>query len=286
LLSVSVDGVRLSYVDGGGSGQPIVFVHGIAEDYRAWNAQVEPFSRDHRVITYSRRMSQPNENGANYADSTVENNTKDLLGLVEELRISPAPIIGHSYGAAIALNFAIENPQRIRALVIVEPGIPLLSTTDEKTLTGLLSILMHHPDTALSAIRFVADTLLPVLRAYHQGDLDEALRSFVDGLQNRAGAFGQFPEFAQVMMRQNAATIGELEARPPIFNENDPRAITAPTLLIKGTTDPEFMRESVDLLSEIIPGSEVIAIPNSGHFPHIENPGFFNETVLGFLAAH
>jgi len=285
VLRVNVEGIELSYVDGG-EGQPIVFVHGIAEDYRAWNEQIEPFSKDHRVITYSRRMSQPNDNGADCSDSTVENNTKDLLGLVEELVASPVTLIGHSFGGIIAVNFAIENPQLTRALVIVEPGLPLLSATDEKSLTGLVSLLMRHPDAALSAGRFTVDTLIPVLEAYHRGDLDGALKSFLDGLQDRKGALGQFPEFAQTMMTQNARTIGEMEARPPIFNENDPRSISAPTLLIKGTTDPDFMRETVDLMSGIMPHSEVLAIPNSGHFPHIENAEFFNQKVLGFLAEH
>jgi pimeloyl-ACP methyl ester carboxylesterase len=282
MLSVNVDGIGLSYVDAG-EGEPIVFVHGIAEDYRAWNEQTGPFSEDHRVIAYSRRMSQPNDNGTSYGDSTVENNTKDLLGLVEQLAVSPVTVIGHSYGAVIAVNFAIENPQLIRKLVVVEPGLPFLSATDVKSLAGLASLLIRHPDAALSATRFVVDTLVPVLEEYHRGDLNGALNTFLDGIQSRKGALGQFPEFAQTMMMENAKTLGELEARPPIFNENDPRTISAPTLLVKGTTDPEFMRETVDLMSEIIPHGEVLAIPNSGHFPYLENAGFFNQKVLEFL---
>jgi pimeloyl-ACP methyl ester carboxylesterase len=282
LLSVNVGGITLSYLEDG-VGQSTVFVHGVAEDYRAWNSQIEPFSTNHRVIAYSRRMSVPNENGTGYDDSTVDNNTQDLLGLVEELGASPVTLIGHSYGGVIAVNFAVQNPQLIQALVVVEPGLPLLSATDEKSLTGLVSILVRHPDAALSAGRFIVETLIPVREAYRRGDLDGALNSFLDGIQNEKGALGEFPQFAQTMMEENARTIGELEARPPIFNENDPRSISAPTLLIKGTTDPEFMRATVDLMSEIIPRSEVLEVPSSGHFPHIENPEFFNQKVLGFL---
>jgi non-heme chloroperoxidase len=285
LLSVNVGGISLAYVEAG-QGPPIVFVHGIAEDYRAWTEQIDPFSKGHRVIAYSRRMSQPNENGADYSESTIENNTKDLLGLVNELGASPATVIGHSYGGVIAVNYAIKNPELVRALVIVEPGLPLLSVTDERSLTGLTSILIRHPDTALSAVHFIGDTLVPVLAEYHQGNFDGALESFVNGLQNREGALGQFPEFVQEMMRENSKTIGEFEARPPILNENDPHEISVPVLLVKGTTDPEFMREAVDLLSEIIPHNEVLAVPSSGHFPQLENPEFFNQNVLEFLANH
>jgi non-heme chloroperoxidase len=285
MLSVDVEGIGLSYAVAG-EGEPIVFIHGVAEDYRAWNRQTGPFSSDHTVITYSRRMSWPNNNGVNYADSTIENNTKDLLGLVKGLAASPVTLVGHSYGAIIAVNFAVENPSLMRALVVVEPGLPLLSATDEKSLTGLVSLLVRHPEAALSAGRFIVDTAIPTLEKYRRGDLDGALNSFVDGLQNRKGALAQFPEFAQTMMTENAGTIGEMEARPPIFNENDPRRISVPTLLIKGTTDPDFMRETVDLMSGIIPHSEVLAVPDSGHFPHIENAEFFNQNVLEFLAEH
>jgi pimeloyl-ACP methyl ester carboxylesterase len=283
LLSVDVDGTRLSYVDVG-EGESIVFVHGIVEDYRAWIAQIAPFSKGHRVIAYSRRMSQPNKNKGAYAESTIENNVRDLLGLVKKLDASQVTLIGHSYGSHIATYFAMQNPELTRLLVLVEPGLPTLSLKDPKSLTSILSLVVRHPMTALSADRFILATLVPALEAYHAGDLDGALNLFLDGIQGRKGALEQLPEFARMMMKENEATIGEVEARNTILTGEDPRSISAPVLLVKGTTNPEFMRDTVDLMSHIIPHSQVLAIPNSGHFPHFENTQFFNQRVIEFLA--
>src|SRR5437870_9910231 len=69
--------VKLAYVEAG-SGEPVVFVHGIPTDYRAWNSQIGPFSGKNHVIAYSRRLAQPNQNAMDYEKSTVENNSADL----------------------------------------------------------------------------------------------------------------------------------------------------------------------------------------------------------------
>lgn len=61
-----------------------------------------PFSTKYHVIAYSRRLAQPNRNEMNYEMSTVENNSADLVGLIEELGVSPVHLVGHSYGGFAA----------------------------------------------------------------------------------------------------------------------------------------------------------------------------------------
>src|SRR6266852_9863067 len=100
LGNVDVGHVKLAYVEAG-IGEPVVFVHGIPTDYRAWNSQIEPFSTKYHVVAYSRRLAQPNRNIMDYENSTVENNSADLVGLIDDLRISPVHLVGHSYGGFI-----------------------------------------------------------------------------------------------------------------------------------------------------------------------------------------
>jgi non-heme chloroperoxidase len=266
-----------------GQGDAVVFVHGVIEDYRAWDAQVGPFSESFRAISYSRRASEPNQNGGAVADSTIANNVGDLVGLVEELEASPVTVVGHSYGAHIAAYFAMQNPGLVAKLVLAEPGIPTISLKDGKSVTGLISMVLKHPEAALSVDGFLIDSVVPALVEYHTGSPDRAVATFLDGIQGKKGALGTLPGSAQAMMLENADTLGELEANNPILSPDDPGSITAPTLLVKGTTDPSFMRDAVDLMAKIIPGSREVAVPNSGHFVQIENPDFFNREVLGFL---
>jgi pimeloyl-ACP methyl ester carboxylesterase len=101
LQTTVVNETRLAYLRNG-VGQPLIFIHGIPTDYRAWDAQLEPFSRKYDVIAYSRRLARPNQNTEEYAKSTIENNSADLIGLIQNLGLSPVHLVGHSYGGFIA----------------------------------------------------------------------------------------------------------------------------------------------------------------------------------------
>src|SRR2546426_8968063 len=110
--------VKLAYVEAG-SGEPVVFVHGIPTDYRAWNSQIGPFSGKYHVIAYSRRLAQPNQNTMDYEKSTIENNSADLVGFIEELGISPVHLVGHSYGGVALAVCASTSPPLILALTLI-----------------------------------------------------------------------------------------------------------------------------------------------------------------------
>ena len=76
--SIDVDGVSL-YYERAGSGEPVLFSHGIPTDYRAWNAQVEAFSKSYSTITYSRRYAAPNHREGDVSDSTVAANAANTF---------------------------------------------------------------------------------------------------------------------------------------------------------------------------------------------------------------
>jgi pimeloyl-ACP methyl ester carboxylesterase len=120
LQNVDVGQVKLAYVEAG-QGEPVIFVHGIPTDYRAWTGQIEPFSSNYHVIAYSRRLAQPNRNEMNYEKSTIENNSEDLVGLIDELGFSSVHLVGHSYGGFAAAYCASTNPRLIRTLTLSNP---------------------------------------------------------------------------------------------------------------------------------------------------------------------
>lgn len=260
-------------------------MHGIPTDIRAWNAQVVPFSKKYRVITYSRRHARPNRNEGKLIDSTIENNTKDLEGLIRQVVTSPpVHLIGHSYGGFIAAYLALKSPELIRKLVLIEPGITTLLVKDPKNSAELLSLLIRSPSTALAAASYTRKFYNPMLDAYHEGDLDLALKLFVDGLTNRRGALEQLPEDVRIMLKENSKTIGEVETKLPIFTKGDAGRISAPTLLMKGANSPKVLPAIVDVLSKSMPNTEAVALADSTHFPHFENAERFNEKVMEFLA--
>ncbi len=273
----------MSYAESG-QGQAVVFVHGIPTDYRAWNAQIGPFSKNYRVIAYSRRRAQPNNNESPILESTIENNAKDLEGLIRKTTTPPVHLVGHSYGGFIAAHLAAIKPELVRKLILVEPGITTLLVEDEKSRAQMLSLLFRSPSIALAAGTFIRKYQKPLLEAYHKGDLELALRLFLDGIMNKPEALDQLPGDVQTMLKENARTLGQLETKLPRFTAKDARKISSPTLLIYGTDGNKILRAIIKILAKSIPDNQLISIPESTHFPHFENSERFNEKALGFLS--
>jgi len=282
MTSVDSASGSLFYVEKG-AGQPVLFVHGIPTDYRAWNSQVDVISNHYRAIAYSRRYAYPNKRDGDLQDSTIENNASDLVGLIKKLGVAPVHLVGHSYGGFTAAYCAAKNPELIKTLTLVEPATSTILIKDPKNPFQFLSLLLTKPSTALSAAKFTTKSLNPSLAAFHHGDLDTALRLNVDGIMNRQGAFEQFSEPVRAMMKDNARTVAELETRLPGFSREDARRITSSTLLINGANSPKFFHTIIDELAKTIPKSKVIRISGSAHFPHVENSSEFNTQLLEFL---
>jgi non-heme chloroperoxidase len=283
MLTATANGMELAY-ERWGIGSDVLFVHGIPTDYRAWSAQMPIFSENYRIVAFSRRLAQPNRNKASASDSTIENNAKDLEELIQQTTSPPINLVGHSYGGFIAAYLASKRPELIRKLVLIEPGISTLLIQDPASRGQMLSLLFRSPSVALAAGKYLRRYYNPMLDAYHRGDLDNALRLFLDGLMNRDNALAQLAPEAQTMMKENASTIGEVEAKLPIFTSDDARRISAPTLLINGANGTRIFQAINKKLASSIPKNEHIAITESSHFPHVENPNAFNQKVMDFLA--
>ncbi len=282
LQSITVADVQLSYVRVG-KGQPVVFVHGIPTDYRAWASQLGPFSSKYDSIAYSRRLAKPNQNPEDYEKSTIENNSADLIGLIHNLGIAPVHLIGHSYGGFIAAYTATTRPEMLRTLTLIEPAISTMILKNRKSLAQFFSLLLTSPATAVSAAKFQRSSLDPSLNAFKRGDYDAALRLNVDGIMNRKNALDALPNQIQEMMRDNEKTVGELMSEPPAFGKEEARKINVPTLLMHGGDSPKVLHTIVERLIKVIPKSHMVSVPGSAHFPHLEKPQEFNRIVLDFM---
>jgi len=282
--STQIGGVSLYYEEQG-TGDPILFVHGIPTDCRAWKAQMEPFSKVRKVIAVSRRYATPNQRKGDVTDSTVQNNAMDLKGLVEQLGGRKVDIVGHSYGGFISAFLAANHADLVRSLVLVEPAISTLLVANQTSGAQAFGLLLRSPAVALSGRRFQTQSLKPSLKALDQGDLERAVELNVDGIQDTKGAYRALPEEAKRMMLDNAKTIGELRTEFPSFTSKEAGRISCPTLVLNGEQSALYLRRIGELTTKAVPRAKRVVVPGSRHFPHMENPTFFNETVMGFLGA-
>lgn len=120
-----VNGNQLHYQQFG-EGPPLVMVHGITGNLAIWHLEIVPaLMQEYRMTTYDLR-------GHGYSDVpptgyTTADHAGDLKGLLEALGIEKAHIMGHSFGADVALNFTILYPEMVDRLILVEPGIAALT---------------------------------------------------------------------------------------------------------------------------------------------------------------
>jgi len=118
------NGVTLHY-EQIGSGPDLVLIHGVGGNIATWHFRIVPALWDrYRVLTYDLR-------GHGYSDRTPDGYTctslaTDLSLLLDELGVERANVVGHSYGADVALYFSYLYPARVRRAVLIEPMVPAL----------------------------------------------------------------------------------------------------------------------------------------------------------------
>ncbi|MDB5987923.1 MAG: alpha/beta fold hydrolase [Nevskia sp.] len=111
-----VNGVDL-YYDDIGSGVAVVMLHGLGASHEDWESQRTPFSRAFRVIAPDLRGFGASGRVGEY---TIAQFADDVWALLEQLKVKRFHLIGHSMGGAVALQMAIDRPERIRRLVLAD----------------------------------------------------------------------------------------------------------------------------------------------------------------------
>ena len=116
----TIAGLRFRYLDWGGDGSPVLALHGLASSAH-WYDIVAPLLRDRfRIIAPDQRgHGQSAQAGSGYDWPTL---ASDAIGLLDHLGLGTAAVVGHSWGANVALNTAALHPDRVAALVMVDGG--------------------------------------------------------------------------------------------------------------------------------------------------------------------
>lgn len=271
LKKVEVNGVELHYVEKG-AGVPVVFVHGGLDDYRMWEAQLEPFSQSYRVIAYSRRYNFPNNNPHMRPDHSAIVEADDLAALIKKLKLGRVHLVGHSYGALTALFLAVKHPQLVRTLVLAEP--PVLRWAQEKPAgRALFDEIMRN-------------LWKPVGDAFRRGEKEQALRLSLNYFVGE-GAFDQVPEAQRNYWRSNLREWHSLttssDAFPPLDREAV-RRIRVHTLMISGRQTLNVLKFIDDELQSLLWNVERLLVPNATHDMWNEQPEVCRRAVLAFLA--
>jgi pimeloyl-ACP methyl ester carboxylesterase len=281
--AVDVNGTRLEVVEQG-AGTPMVLVHGSASDYRTWREQLDAFSRRYRVIAYSRRYHWPNEPIPDGADYSMAQHVDDLQALLRALVDTPAHVVGHSYGALLALLLAARDPGLVRTLVLAEPPAITLFVSDPPKPAEVFRLLLSRPRTAMALLKFGATGVGPATAAARRGDMDVAMRVFgrtVLGDDYHARLASQRRE----QVAANAIAAEFLGSGYLPLEDDVVRKVLAPTLLVSGQDSPSLFHHLIERLEELLPRTERVTIPRASHIMHEDNASAYARAVLSFLEA-
>lgn len=263
---VEAPGARIFY-EACGAGPAVVLIHAGIADHRMWDAQVAALSPRHRVVRYDCRGF-----GRTVTEDVPFANRADLLALLDHLGIGRAALVGCSRGGVIALDAAIDHPDRVAALAWVCGGVSGHQSPDAIFAPEELAFF-----TAMEAAEAAADW-------ERVADLD--VRVWVDGpLQPAGRAAPAVRERVRAMALNSYLTVSVYGQPQPLTPPAAARLgdLRAPTLAIVGDLDVASTADSAALLARAAPGVRVAHFPDAAHMPSMEQPERFNALLLEFL---
>jgi len=291
MARIDVNGFSMHY-DEGGRGESVVFVHGgfasvgrtllDPEEYE-WGEWELEFARRFRFITYDRRgcarSSCPSDG------YEVENQARDLAGLLDHLGLAPAHVIGSSAGGPIALAFAALFPQRTRSLVLVGTGLDLFRSDEPGTADAVVKeqiavLEAEGPEAAFmnrpAGVEVWLEPLWMAAEAKERGELDQ-FRAHERRLAARAA---DAPTAERVAY--SAAELRNIKAYIDYDGREFTGDVKAPTLVIHGRRDRAIPLAWGIELAEAIPGAELHVVPAGSHGLLWRDPEA-RHTVLDFI---
>jgi pimeloyl-ACP methyl ester carboxylesterase len=262
----TINGVKLNYDLLGDSGDPLVFVHGYTGDITDWRHQLPVFAQSHRILIVDNRGHGQSEAPPDRSQYTVDHLAADVEALVDEIGFDRYHLLGHSMGGAVVQEIALRSPER------------LLSLTLHDTSDGFGSTFSNPNLVAWTRFRFKV--------AEEQG---------MEALSQLQSPFPPPPHMPAERLEETKVRLSKMSVDAFIgawhglsnWAGTHDRAhnISAPTLVIYGDLDAEFLIKASKRLAKNIPDAQLAVIPETGHSPQYERPSLFNEALSGFLAS-
>lgn len=270
-------GNRRIYVAEAGSGPAVVLLHGGGPGASG----VTNYSRNIDALAQRYRVLVPDMPGYGRSSKGIDKSdpfgslADAMRGMLDELSISTAHLIGNSYGGAAALRLALDTPGRVGKLVLMGPGG--IGTTRGLPTAGLNSLLAYYGGTGPSR-----EKLAEFIRNYLVYEGDSVPDELID-------------------LRYAASIDPEVVADPPLSRPSGPFALRTlwrmdltrdsrlaslqtPTLILWGRDDKVNRPSGGPMLQNIMPNAELVMTSRTGHWMQWERADLFNQLVDEFLS--
>ena len=263
-MDVTLNGARIHY-ERSGKGFPLLLIHAGIADSRMWEPQATAFADHFDTI-------RPDLRG--FGDTELPpapySGLADVVALLDHLQVDRAHVVGCSMGGTLAIDLALEHPQRVERLVLVAAGVSgsNLGETDAALFTEI-----EEADKAgdMNAVNRAEVRLWVDGPRRREGSAPAAVRDLVLDMNGRSLHTDWASAENQPIERAAITRLGD---------------IAAPTLVIVGDQDLPHCLANADLITSNVPGSRKVIIKDAAHLPSLERPEEFNRVVLDFLHAN
>ena len=262
-------------VAGDPANPPIILLHGFPESHRTWRHIIPDLAKDHFVLAADQRGYARSSKPEGIENYTPDKIVGDLLALADHFDIDRFTLVGHDWGGAVAWMAALQHPDRVRKLVIINAPHPFIF---QKT--------MFDDRAQREASQYI--------RAFRTPDLEKhietiGLSSFFDGSFMRHTDFAKMADEKPVYLEQwgqpgaMTAMLNWYRAsaiQVPAMDEEPPRPaflsmafppLPVPTLVIWGLGDKALLPSQLEGLDTLVPDMRLVKV-DAGHFVPWENP--------------
>ena len=270
------DNIKLFY-ESIGKGEPIIFVHEFAGDYKSWEPQINYFSRYYQCITFCARGYPPSDVPENESSYSQERAWRDILSVMDNLKIEKAHIVGLSMGGFATLHLGINAQDRVLSLVIAGCGYGAMPT-DKTTFNKEADFSNISLDSAKIILnegmeKFGSEYALGPSRVQFQNKDPKGWQLFNNQLikHDPVGSANTL--------------LGVQNKRPNLYSlEKEICSVNCPTLIINGDEDDMCLEVGL-FLKRTIKTAGLLIVPKTGHTINLEEPDLFNNHLLKFFNA-
>lgn len=255
--------LTLAYTEHG-AGAPLVILHGLFGSARNWHAIAKGLGSDFRVFALDLRNhgNSPWAPGMSYAELA-----EDVGAFIEHHGLGVPAVLGHSLGGKVAMVLALERPELVRALVVVDVAP------------------VAYPYSFLPYVQAMQRVDLERLKRREEADAalaeqikDAGIRQLL--LQNLVYGDGRYRW--RVNLDALAANISPLRGFPAA---TEARPYAGPVLFIHGGRSSYVQPEHGAHIRRLFPHARLQAIAGAGHWVHVDQPQAFSAAVRAFLEA-
>jgi 2-hydroxy-6-oxonona-2,4-dienedioate hydrolase len=266
---VDIAGIRTRVVEAGSPDLPaLVLLHGTGGHWETFAPNLGRLSEHFHCLAID-MIGNGFTDKPDY-DYEIPVYVAHVLGTMDHFGLAHASFIGMSLGAWVSARIAVDHPERMDRLVLLSPA-------------GLVATASNMARIRAERTKAVDDPSWESIKAVFEHLIADEANRLPDVIALRQAIY-RLPETRSTI--DHLLILQEPDVRDRnLIAEQEWAAITSPTMIIASGKDHGEYQNTARRVSALIPGSEVVEMPEVRHWPHFEDPDFFNDAALKFLRA-